>query len=98
MLAAQDARVADALLLLSYPLHPPKQPEKARIEHFPALRVPTLFVHGTRDNFGTTAEVDAARQLIPARTALWVADKSPHGLAAKLAPDVVSAFVTFTKG
>jgi predicted alpha/beta-hydrolase family hydrolase len=97
MLAAQDARVADALLLLSYPLHPPKQPEKLRTDHFPALKVPSLFVHGTRDEFGTIEEIEEARKMIPARTAVWIAEKQPHGLAVKLAPSIAERFVTFTR-
>jgi predicted alpha/beta-hydrolase family hydrolase len=69
MLAA-DEKVVDALLLLSYPLHPPGQPRRLRTEHFPGLRVPALFVHGTQDPFGTLEEVQAARALIPAKTEL----------------------------
>jgi predicted alpha/beta-hydrolase family hydrolase len=97
MLVAQDPSVADALLLLSYPLHPPKQPEKLRTEHFPLLRVPTLFIHGKRDEFATFAELETATAAIPART--WIAsiEKQPHGLSPKLAPEIASAFATFTK-
>ena len=40
---------AAAVVLLSYPLHPPGKPERLRIEHFPALAVPSLFVNGDRD-------------------------------------------------
>src|SRR5215475_5170628 len=70
MVAAEDLNVADGLLLLSYPLHPVGQPEKLRTEHFPALRVPAMFVHGTRDGFGSIAEMEAALKLIPGRTKL----------------------------
>src|SRR5262245_649195 len=52
LLAAEDPAVAVALLLLSYPLHPPGRPAEARIAHFPKLRAPALFVHGTTDPFG----------------------------------------------
>jgi hypothetical protein len=45
MLAAEDGAIADALLLLSYPLHPP---EKLRTEHFGRLHTPTLFVQGAK--------------------------------------------------
>lgn len=98
MLAAEDAQVADALLLLSYPLHPPKQPEKVRTDHFPSLKIPSLFVHGTRDELGSLAEVEAALKLIPARTGLRSIDKAPHGLAPKYASQIADWFVTFTKG
>src|SRR5262245_59967938 len=56
MLLAEE-NIADGLLLLSYPLHAPGHPEKPRIEHLPKLHVPTLFVHGTRDPFGTIHEI-----------------------------------------
>src|SRR5208283_483441 len=51
MLAAECPQLAAALLLLSYPLHPPGKPEQPRTAHFPALRTPSLFVHGPRDPF-----------------------------------------------
>jgi predicted alpha/beta-hydrolase family hydrolase len=80
ILAAEDRGVADALLLLSYPLHPPKQPERLRTEHFPTLRIPTVFVHGTSDGFGTIAELEAAVALIPARTTVITIDGAAHDL------------------
>jgi hypothetical protein len=76
---AEDPSIAGALLLLSYPLHPPGKPDRVRSAHLPDLRVPTLFVHGTRDPFGTVAEVERARALVPARTAL-LAIESGHDL------------------
>ncbi len=95
MLAAEDASVADALLLLSYPLHPPAQPEKLRTEHFPALRIPSLFVHGTRDEFGSLEEMEAALGLVPGPTGLR-SIPGGHGLAAKSAAQIAELFVTFT--
>jgi predicted alpha/beta-hydrolase family hydrolase len=96
MLAAEDSSVADALLLLSYPLHPPAQPEKLRTEHFPQLHVPSLFVHGTKDEFGTIAELGSAISLIPARTLLQPVEKAGHGLNVKFAAQIADWFVTFT--
>ena len=96
MLAAEDDRVADALLLLSYPLHPPAQPEKLRTEHFPRLKIPTLFVHGTKDEFGTQGELEIARLLIPARTVLHAVEKAGHGLSPKFAVQIAEWFATFT--
>jgi uncharacterized protein len=68
MLLAADPTLARALLLQSYPLHPPGKPEKLRTEHLGRLRVPTLFVHGTADAFGTRDELEKARASIPATT------------------------------
>lgn len=69
MLVAEHPALAAGLLLQSYPLHPPGKAMDLRVAHLPAIRVPTLFVHGQRDAFGTSAELDAARALIPAATA-----------------------------
>jgi predicted alpha/beta-hydrolase family hydrolase len=56
MAIAEGLRAA-AVVLLSYPLHPPGKPERLRIEHFTALAVPSLFVNGDRDPFGTPVEL-----------------------------------------
>ncbi|MDQ6784351.1 MAG: dienelactone hydrolase [Actinomycetota bacterium] len=68
------------LLLVSYPLHPPGRPEKLRIEHFGALRVPCLFVSGTRDAFGTRRELEEHTAAIPGPvTHHWIEGKD-HAL------------------
>ena len=46
-----DGAACDGLLLLAYPLHPPGQPEKLRVEHLPRIAVPVLCINGTRDPF-----------------------------------------------
>jgi predicted alpha/beta-hydrolase family hydrolase len=66
MLAADEPGVAAALLLFSYPLHPPRKPEQLRTEHFQRLRTRAVFVHGTGDDFATSGELAAAVALIPA--------------------------------
>jgi uncharacterized protein len=68
MLLADEPSLATALLLQSYPLHPPGQPRRLRTEHLPRLRVSTLFVHGATDPFGTEDELEQVRALIPAST------------------------------
>ncbi len=80
MLAAEDATVADVLLLLSYPLHPPGRPEQLRTAHLPNLKTPSLFVHGTKDPFGAIEEMTTALRLIPAPTSLTVVDGAGHDL------------------
>jgi uncharacterized protein len=80
MLVASDAKVADALLLLSYPLHPPGRPAQLRTAHLPQIQIPTLFVSGTKDPFGTIAELESARHLIPAPTAMLPVEGSGHSL------------------
>jgi predicted alpha/beta-hydrolase family hydrolase len=70
MLVATEPALASALLLQSYPFHPPGKPHDLRTAHLPSLRVPTLFVHGTTDPFGTPEELAKARALIAAQTAV----------------------------
>ena len=54
--AVAEGLPAAALVLLSYPLHPPGKPENLRVEHFGDISVPTLFVSGRKDPFGTADE------------------------------------------
>jgi uncharacterized protein len=101
MLVASDSNVAHALLLLSYPLHPPGRPQQLRTAHFPALRTPTVFVSGTKDPFGTIEELEAARKLIPAPTQLISIQGAGHSLLTKrnqgeLVSTIVSAFAPKT--
>lgn len=92
MAAAERPALADALLLLSYPLHPPGKPEQKRTGYFPDLRVPALFVHGAKDPFGTPEELQAAIPLIPARTDVLLVESAGHDLkkAANSAPLILS--------
>lgn len=53
------------LVLIAYPLHPPGKPDRLRVEHFPRLHVPCLFVSGTRDTFGTPEELMQWTATIP---------------------------------
>jgi hypothetical protein len=100
MLAAGDSKLVDGLLLLSYPLHPPGRPEKLRTDHFPALQTPAFFVSGTKDAFGSMAELETAIRLIPAKTKLLPIEGAAHGLSQKsksanLPPEIVAAFFDF---
>ena len=83
MLAAEEPQLVDGLLLLSYPLHPPRKPDELRTAHLPKLATPAFFVHGTRDPFGTTAEMKSALKLIPAPHALFEVDGAGHELLSK---------------
>lgn len=100
MLAAAESGLVDGLLLLSYPLHPPRRPEEPRTTHFPHLSTPALFVHGTRDPFGSIDELTAALKLIPAQTELLPIQSAGHELLTKANRDdlpatIVEAFFAF---
>jgi len=101
MLLAEEP-VADGLLLFSYPLHAPGKPEQPRIQHLPQIKVPVMFVHGSRDPFGTIEEIESARKLIPGRTRLLPVQGVGHDLGFKgkskreaLPTEVVEEFQRF---
>jgi len=79
----EDLSLVAGLLLLSYPLHPPRKPEQQRTQHLPDLRTPALFVSGTRDPFGTIAELEQALKMIPAKTKLLAIEGAGHDLGFK---------------
>jgi hypothetical protein len=84
ILCAEQPEVdAAALLLLSYPLHPPRKAAQLRTQHFFNLQTPALFVQGTRDPFGTIEEMEQAIKLIPAKTKLLVVESAGHDLGFK---------------
>lgn len=100
MLAAEHPQLVAGLLLLSYPLHPPRKPAELRTAHFPQLRTPALFVHGGRDPFGSHEEMRSALALIPAVNSLLEVEGAGHELLGKKASDdlpsrVVHAFQGF---
>jgi predicted alpha/beta-hydrolase family hydrolase len=105
MLCADDPDLVEGLLLLSYPLHPPRKPEQLRTQHLPNLRTPSLFIEGTRDPFGSPEEMEAALNLIPAKTQLLRVEGAGHDLGFKgkmggeeLAKTVLYAFLAFVQG
>jgi uncharacterized protein len=96
MLAAEQPDLAAGLLLLSYPLHPPRRPEDLRTAHFPKLTTPALFVHGTRDPFGSIDEMRAALGLVAGPHELMEVEGAGHELGGKgSAVRVVEAFRKF---
>ena len=73
---ADDPLPAVGLVLICYPLHPPGKPDTLRVEHFPRLHVPCLFISGTKDAFGTRDELEHWTATIPgAVTHLWLEGK-----------------------
>jgi len=100
MLAADYPELVDGLLLLSYPLHPPRKPTELRTGHFPKLRTRAMFVHGSRDPFGTQDEMNSALKLIRAETRLLEVEGTGHDLLGKntsseLPEQIVAVFREF---
>lgn len=82
-MAVAEGLPAAALVLISYPLHPPGKKEQMRTDHFPSIDVPCLFISGTRDAFGTPDELmEATKAINAAVTHVWI-DGGDHGLRRK---------------
>ncbi|WP_222618441.1 alpha/beta family hydrolase [Nakamurella sp. PAMC28650] len=95
-MAVAQGLPAAGLVLLSYPLHPPGKPERLRVDHFPRIDVPVLFVSGDRDPFGSPAEFAEQIQRIPGPvTQVWVPGAhDPRGADALVAAAVRSWLVS----
>ena len=77
--AAADAALPIAgLVLLGYPLHPPGKPDQRRDKHLPAIARPMLFLQGTRDAFGTPAELAPLVDALQPPPALHVVAQGDH--------------------
>ena len=104
ILASEAPGLIAALLLISYPLHPPGKPGRLRTDHFPLVETPALFAHGSRDPFGALDEMNEALPLIPGRHRLIEFEGAGHGLVQRregpgalnaVALKVVAAFQEF---
>jgi predicted alpha/beta-hydrolase family hydrolase len=80
MLVASEPQLVKGLLLLSYPLHPPRKPQQLRVSHFPKIETPALFVSGAKDLFGSPEELRAAIARIPAKVSSLSVEGVGHDL------------------
>ena len=86
-----------ALVLISYPLHPPGKPDTLRVQHLSRVRVPCLFVHGTRDAFGSPYELEKWTATIQAPvTHVWF-ERKTHDLKG-VDDDVAAAVHDWLRG
>lgn len=93
--AVAEGLPAAGLVLVSYPLHPPGRPDRLRIEHFPSISVPCLFVSGTRDAFGTPRELETHTANIAAPvTHEWLAGGHALSGSDEKVASVVAAWIT----
>ena len=81
-MVAADGAPVDAVALFAYPLHPPGKPENARVEHLPKLTIPTLFISGTNDAFGSPTELRAAAKKARG-SKIHLLDGADHGFSVK---------------
>ena len=86
--AAQDGLIPapSGLVYFGYPLHPPGKPAQRRDAHLPQIRVPMLFLHGTRDPFGSPDEMRRLAASLPG-VSLELIDGGDHSLARSKSQD-----------
>jgi uncharacterized protein len=101
---ADDPLPALGLVMLSYPLHAAGKPDQPRTAHFPGIRVPILFVSGTRDSMAGKADLTKAAQAVKGKVSFHWVDTADHGYrplkasgrtAADVATEVADATVAF---
>ncbi len=94
-MAIAQSMAAVGLVVLSYPLHPVGKPDRLRVEHFGDLAVPTLFVNGDRDPFGSPEEVEAHVGAIAGPvTVYWLAGQG-HDPAPQCDDEIVAVVGKF---
>jgi predicted alpha/beta-hydrolase family hydrolase len=99
-MAVAEGMAADGLVLISYPLHPPGRPDRLRTAHLAHLHVPSLWVSGTRDAFGTVTELEEATTAVPGPvTRHWI-EGGDHGLRGRdgAVATVVAGWIVATFG
>ncbi|PYS68283.1 MAG: alpha/beta hydrolase [Acidobacteria bacterium] len=70
------------LVFLGYPLHPPGNPSKLRVEHLPNIKMPMLFVQGTRDSLGTVDEIRPFIKALKLPARIYAVEGGDHSLKA----------------
>lgn len=68
------------LVFLGYPLHPPGKPQQLRDRHLSSIAAPMLFIQGSRDPFGTPAELEPVLAKLNAPRTLHVVEGADHSL------------------
>ena len=76
------AKEIAGLVFLGYPLHPPGNPAKLRTEHLPQIKVPMLFVQGTRDSLGSTDEIAPIVKELKLPAEIYVIEGGDHSFKA----------------
>ena len=82
-MAVAEGLPVKGLVLVSYPLHPPAKPNTLRIEHLPRIMVPTLFIHGTNDQFGSSTELRRHAKKVPGDVTFHFIERGRHDLKGK---------------
>ncbi|HXF71636.1 MAG TPA: alpha/beta family hydrolase [Actinomycetota bacterium] len=73
-----EGMAAAGLVFLGYPLHPPGRPERLRDEHLDGIRVPMLFLQGTRDPFARPELLAAVLERLGGRASHVAVEGGDH--------------------
>ena len=76
---ASEGFACDGLVLLAYPLHPPRQPDKLRVAHLSRIAVPVLAISGTRDEFCTRELMERSIEPLGVRWTMHWLEGADHG-------------------
>jgi predicted alpha/beta-hydrolase family hydrolase len=87
----QDPLVVAGLVCIGYPLHPPKKLDQLRTAHLPNVTAKTLFISGTKDEFGTPAELQSAWSLLAQPPSTHLIENGRHEL--KGADEMVATII-----
>ena len=97
--AGEHPPALSGLVLLGYPLHPPGKPQQLRTAHLPGIRIPMLFVQGTRDPFATPEELHQAVDGLDVGVTVHLVERGDHSLKVRGADvdaaiqDVIAAWI-----
>ena len=68
----------EGLVFLGYPLHPPDKVDQLRAKHLSDVKVPMMFIQGSRDTFGTPDELRPIIKKLKAPADLYVVEGGDH--------------------
>ena len=77
-IAAAGSLNVEGLVFLGYPLHPPGKVDQLRAKHLSDVKVPMLFIQGSRDTFGTPDELRPIIKTLKAPADLYVVAGGDH--------------------
>jgi len=72
----------NGLVFLGYPLHPPGNPAKLRVDHLPHIKMPMLFVQGTRDSLGAVEEISPFIKKLKLPATIFAIEGGDHSFKA----------------
>jgi hypothetical protein len=79
--ADEAERAVHGIAFFGFPLHPPGKPSAERAEHLDAVKLPLLFLQGTRDAFATPELLRPVLTSLGPHATLHLVEGADHGFA-----------------